>query len=53
MAKKANLSISFRGSNEIKTSSIFIKNEQGGWDIRENWINQRGLKLDKNMGQSK
>ena len=53
MAKKANLGISFRGSNEIKTSSIFIKNEQGGWDIRENWINQRGLKLDKNMGQSK
>ena len=26
MAKKANLGISFRGSNEIKTSSIFIKN---------------------------
>ena len=53
MAKKADLGISFRGSNEIKTSSIFIKNNEGGWDVRENWIDQKGLKLDKNMGQSK
>ena len=53
MAKKADLGISFRGSNEIKNSSIFIKNDEGGWDIRENWIDFKKLKLDKDMGQSK
>ena len=53
MAGKINVGLDFRGSNDIKNSSVFIKNDEGGWDIRENWIGRGELKLDKSMGQSK
>ena len=53
MAGKVNLGLDFRGSNEIKNSSVFIKDDKGGCAIRENWINFRPLKLDPKLGQSK
>ena len=39
--------------NEIKNSSVFIKDDKGGWVIRENWIAFKPLKLDPKLGQSK
>ena len=53
MAGKVNLGLDFRGSNEIKNSSVFIKDDKGGWVIRENWIAFKPLKLDPKLGQSK